>query len=192
MGSRPPGNGEPVKLANRPCRFITVTASAMAGDRERCLEAGASDYLSKPVSITDLGSTLAHWTRSREAPADVSRRSRHDGARIAALIDDLGDIDVVRSVLDASVDTFPRHRAAARNSLESGDITTVRRSAHTVKSTAIMLGAEDLAEACRDLEQSSSDDPADLAPLVEAFADRCREAEVDLAALARSLDPEAT
>ena len=49
--------------------IISVTAKAMQGDREKCLEAGASDYITKPVNVDQLTSLLRVWVGKRRGAA---------------------------------------------------------------------------------------------------------------------------
>jgi CheY-like chemotaxis protein len=63
---------ERTQLADVP--LIAVTAKAMKGDRQKCLDAGASDYIAKPVDIELLLALLRVWVaRSREATPNGGR-----------------------------------------------------------------------------------------------------------------------
>jgi signal transduction histidine kinase/CheY-like chemotaxis protein/HAMP domain-containing protein len=53
--------------------IIAVTAKAMKGDRQKCIEAGASDYVAKPVDIDQLVSVLRVWFHRTERPRHVRR-----------------------------------------------------------------------------------------------------------------------
>jgi CheY-like chemotaxis protein len=63
--------------------IVFLTAKAMPGDREKALEAGASDYITKPVDLDELLDLLAAWVLSNGAGDDPSGRpvARRRGGR---------------------------------------------------------------------------------------------------------------
>jgi GAF domain-containing protein/CheY-like chemotaxis protein/HPt (histidine-containing phosphotransfer) domain-containing protein len=139
--------------------IVAMTAEAMSGDRERCLEAGMNDYLAKPIRVDELVAAIKRTPR-REAATIVPTPGHTDGPIDRRVLTRLaegtgGDAEFVSELIEQFVTDAPELVAAARAGLETGDPAEVRRAAHTLKSNAATFGAHELAERSRELEEAA-------------------------------------
>ncbi len=146
---------------NRNVPVVAMTAHALQGDRERCLESGMNDYLSKPVKPRDLAAALI---RNLDLGADAEPEVSGVAAPASPSLFDpdvlmsqlLGDTAVVRRVLERFLSDLPRQLSQLEGSLAAGDEEGARRGAHSVKGAAATVGAADLAAVARAMEQHLS------------------------------------
>ncbi|MEM8706604.1 MAG: ATP-binding protein [Actinomycetota bacterium] len=170
------------RLEQRRLPIVAVTARAMAGDRQLCLDAGMDDFLAKPVSLERLQACLAQWTDGSTGavePADGAGAPSPGGSAVdtgvlGQLVNELGDADVVRTLIDTFLRELPNRVDAIRASDDP------RRAAHTLKSTAAMLGAAPLAELCLSIEKGpgtavDADGTAELDRLIGATTSELQE-----------------
>jgi CheY-like chemotaxis protein/HPt (histidine-containing phosphotransfer) domain-containing protein len=146
--------------------IIAMTASAMAGDREKCIEAGMNDHLAKPIDPDKLFEALLRWIRARTAapnvgpPVVTAQKPPADSAPLeiagidtqSALKRTGGNrqryMSLLRRFADSQVGAVGEIRAA----LKAQDSVTARRIAHSVKGAAANLGANALATAAGSAE----------------------------------------
>ena len=147
--------------------IVAMTASAMPGDRELCLEAGMDDFMIKPVNLSTLGRTLATWLNPSDEPAgDDSAavaglpRDGHpvDGSVLDRLLDELDDPALVATVIATYRRELPVRVEGIEDAARAGDMPNLRALAHTLKSTSAALGAEHLARLCLQLEDLARSD----------------------------------
>ena len=156
--------------------IVAMTANAMPGDRERCLEAGMVDFLAKPYRLSALLAIVARWVDLPGAAIGEAVPGPAPAADLPApalpAILELAVLDALAAGHSSGTDLLRKlaelFRGEGRKQLDSlhqawrsGDRVTATRAAHTLKSSSAALGALRLSELCRQIEHALRADATD-------------------------------
>jgi len=163
--------------------IIAMTAHAMAGDREKSLEAGMNDHVTKPIDPDELFSALVRWVKPGERAlsegvfgVSAGKQVKEDilptelpGISIASGLNRVGgNRPLYAKLLCKFKDGQEMAVEQIRAALRSGDVETAARLAHTVKGVSGNLGGEALYRAAADLEKAIKEGAKDMeAPMAE-------------------------
>jgi len=141
--------------------IVAITANAMTGDREKCLSAGMSDYLAKPIEWRELADILEKWLKPQAS--ELSPPTADTPARIDAVFNHedllarlMGDKELASKIIAGFLEDAPLQLCTLRGMIEKGDTEGMRRQAHTLKGAAATVSAEALRALCAEVQEAAA------------------------------------
>lgn len=160
-----------VALIRNDMPIIAMTANALEGDREKCLEAGMDDYIAKPIELSQLIPLIEKWLPPAYFSSNFEPPEKRPHMRMLSntaieegdlpvfneadyLRRNLDDRILAKDVLNIFVKSTPGYLAVLKENLAEGDAVGVRKQAHAVKGACSTVGAEQMWETALRLEQA--------------------------------------
>jgi two-component system sensor histidine kinase/response regulator len=146
------------KVLDHKIPVIAMTAHAMKGDREKCMEAGMDDYLCKPINPQELSDIIEKWivksdSFQQKEYTDEDVNSKKKILDKKGLLDRLmGDENLASKILNEFVNDVPNKLMALKEALNNGDASSVQNHAHNLKGASANVGAIALQEAAKEIE----------------------------------------
>jgi signal transduction histidine kinase/DNA-binding LytR/AlgR family response regulator/HPt (histidine-containing phosphotransfer) domain-containing protein len=148
-------------IEKRPC-IIAMTGNALMGDREKCLDAGMDDYITKPVRVAELQHAIERWGPARARKIDTSFLRRNTLPPIEEVLDqtilaELRDmppsdgVNIIHELVDLFLENAPQTIADIKRA--TLDPVQLAFHAHALKSMSLNLGAKQVVEIARKLEE---------------------------------------
>jgi CheY-like chemotaxis protein len=143
---------------------IAMTAHAMRGDLEKCLDCGMDDYLAKPLSPEEFDRVLRRWlprTNGSRAVASVADKTLDkrphaeaslDAAGVERLRSEFGSTGALVRLVELFASQTPQRLSEMRIAIEAAETDTVKNTAHKLKGGCLTLAATRMAKLCNELE----------------------------------------
>jgi PAS domain S-box-containing protein len=150
--------------ASRP-RIIAMTANAMQGDKEKCLNAGMDDYISKPIRVEELVQSL---NKCQPCFKKLNLAPQIEEVPVLEAVLDRAVLQAFRTTMGANSSLFlaqlidvyleesPTLLNAIAKAITQDNAAAIQQAAHTLKSSSAALGAISFSQLCQQLETRGS------------------------------------
>lgn len=148
-------------IENKDVPIIALTANAMQGDRDRCIEVGMDDYLAKPIGKKELIETINKWlpeekkwfVNEQELPdlEGSTERENKQSKKIVLNIEKLNenldnDFDLVKAVLVRYLQDADKQMEELWHCIEENDLVKIKDQTHKMKGAVVAVGGEALGD----------------------------------------------
>lgn len=146
------------KVLDHKVPVVAFTGHTMDDDKERCINAGMDDFLTKPVKPLDLSVMVEKWILKRlpvkTEPSTVQEADTgEDIFDLSVLMENLsGDMALIHGILNDFLKYIPGKTSALKKACKNGDSPAVRHEAHTIKGSSANIGAMSLKKIAHQIE----------------------------------------
>jgi len=132
--------------------IIAMTAHAIIGEREKCLQAGMTDFISKPIEADILFEKIYNAVNSTIKLTD-NKGSKNKIINLNFLIKSMrGKKDLIRNIIDIFLKQVPQNLKTINEAINNTDFLTIKSQAHNMKSTISVFGLTDLLDTLNKIE----------------------------------------
>lgn len=152
------------KNTERPV-IVAMTANVMQGDKERCINAGMDDYISKPIISQDVMDIIVKWyEKIKEKNLGLKQKVKTSVMLEPDVVYGLKDFDTsenFKQVIDLYLEIAPQLIKEIKNSISRNDFVTLKKASQNLRRASLNIGAKRLAEICLRMENLNGSKPAD-------------------------------
>jgi CheY-like chemotaxis protein len=169
--------------------IIAMTAFALEGDKEKCIEAGMTDYISKPFVIDEILKVVTTYGKGKAERKFTGRSAEQqsdDLINVNAIqrlkeLNEKVDPDFFKVVINMFLQQSPHLIEEIKHYFDEGQYEKMGQSAHKLKGSSLNLGASNLAELCKQIEvKARNNELTDIDKMVDSLKSVYERTEIEL------------